>query len=41
MSENTVEEKVEQASAEKKEGKKALSPKLEEVMKTIEGLTAL
>lgn len=44
MSENTVEEKVEapagEAKAEKKETK-ALPPKLEEVAKTIEGLTAL
>jgi large subunit ribosomal protein L7/L12 len=39
MSENTVEEKVEQAGTVKEE--KKLSPKLEEVMKTIEGLTAL
>jgi large subunit ribosomal protein L7/L12 len=44
MSENTVEEKVEAtaegAKAEKKETK-ALPPKLEEVAKVIEGLTAL
>ncbi len=42
MSENTVEEKVEQqptADTEKKQ--KALDPKLQEVLKTIEGLTAL
>lgn len=42
MSENTVEEKVEQQPvADKAKEKKALDPKLGEVMKTIEGLTAL
>ena len=42
MSENTVEEKVDQQpAAEEKKESKALSPKLEEVIKTVEGLTAL
>ena len=42
MSENTVEEKVDQQpAAEEKKESKVLSPKLEEVIKTVEGLTAL
>ena len=42
MSENTAEEKVEQQPAvEEKKESKSLSSKLEEVIKTVEGLTAL
>ena len=41
MSENKVEEKVDQQPAEEKKESKALSTKLEDVLKTIEGLTAL
>ncbi len=42
MSENTIEEKVEQQPVvEEKKESKALSQKLEDVLKTIEGLTAL
>lgn len=42
MSENTIEEKVEQQPVADSENKqKALDPKLEGVLKTIEGLTAL
>ncbi len=41
MSENTVEEKVEQQPVKETKEKKDLSPKLEEIVKTVEGLTAL